>query len=289
MGDDPEGGAAAFKSRLRELGHIEGPNLVIEMRDSMRAAPGTNPAAELARMDLELVVAHSLPLVLSLRSVNPAMPLVVVTTPGFINNGFAKTLERPGGNVTGIDELPPGMTATRLELLKIAAPGASRIALLSTTPGAGSHEIQLADAQQAATRLAVEVKPYRATSVAELRQALAAIAEDGMHALLNFQGGLSYVNRQIIVEFAARHRLPAIYQATVFADAGGLMTWAPDLVDQFRMAAEYVDQILKGARPGDLPIRHPRGYYLTLNNTAAQNLGLVFPPGLVSKAARIVP
>lgn len=289
VGDDPEGGVAAFKQTLRELGYVEGRNLAIEMRETVNPRPGADPAGELARMDVELVVVHSLPGALATRAANPAMPLVIVTTPGFVNNGFAKTLERPGGNVTGIDELPPGVTARRLELLKTAAPAVSRVALLSTTPGSGSHEIQLADAHQAATRLGVTTKPYRATSAAELKQALAAIVADDMNGLLNFQGGLSYVNRHLIVDVAAKHRVPAIYQATVFAEAGGLMAWAPNLVDQFRTAAAYVDQILRGARPGDLPIRYPPRYYLTLNNTAARNLGFVFPSALLSKADRVLP
>ena len=288
FGDDPEGGVAAFRETLRELGYVEGQNLVIEAREALRASPGTN-AADLARMDLELVVVHTLPLALAARAANPAMPLIIVTTPGLISNGFAKTSERPGGNATGIDELPPGVTARRLELLKTAAPTVSRVALLSTTPGRGGHEEQLADAQETAAKLSVTVKAYRATSLAELEHALAAITAEGMNGLLNFQGGLSYVNRQLIVDFAAKHRVPAIYQATAFAAAGGLMTWAPDLVDQFRTAAGYVDQILKGANPGDLPIRYPSRYYLTLNNTAARNLGLAFPPALLSKADRVLP
>ena len=173
--------------------------------------------------------------------------------------------------------------------MKTAAPAVARGALLSTTPGRGEHEIQLADAQEAAARLGVTVKPYRAASVAELEQALAAIAADGMDGLLNVQGGLSYVNRRRIVDFAAKQRLPAIYQAIVFAEAGGLMTWAPRLVDQFRTAADYVSQILKGAKAGDLPIRYPSRYYLTLNNTAAKSLGLTFPPAMLSKADRVLP
>lgn len=289
IGDDPEGGFAAFKATLRELGHIEGENLQIEVRDSLRAAPGTNPAADLVRMDLDLVLIHSLPSALAARAANPAMPLVIVTTPGFVSNGFAKMIEHPGGNITGIDELPPTVTATRLELLKTAAPSVSRVALLSTTPGTGGHETQLADAQTAATKLGVTVESFRATTVTELDAALAAIAAKGMNGLLNFQGGLSYVNRQRIVDFAAKHRIPAIYQATVFAAAGGLMTWAPDLVDQFRIVAGYVNQILRGAKPGDLPVRYPSRYYLTLNKVAAANLGLEFPAALLAKADRILP
>lgn len=289
MGEDPEGGAAAFRQTLRDLGYVEGQNLAIEQRDALRAAPGTSAAADLARMDVELVVVHALPMALAARAANPAMPLVIVTAPGLISNEFAKTIERPGGNATGIEELPPGVTAKRLELLKAAAPSVSRVALLSTTPGRGGHEMQVADAEQAAGNLGVTVKPYRAGSVAELRTALDAIAGEGMNGLLNFQGGLSYVNRQLMVDFAAKHRIPAIYQATVFAAAGGLMTWAPDHVDQFRTAAGYVDRILKGANPGDLPLSYPSRYYLTLNNTAARNLGLTFPPALLSKADRILP
>jgi putative ABC transport system substrate-binding protein len=215
FGDDPEGGVAAFREALRELGYVEGQNLAIEARDTLRAPPGTNAAADLVRMDLELVIVHTLPMALAARAANPAMPLVIVTTPGLTSNGFAKTIERPGGNATGIDELPPGVTARRLELLKAAAPSVSRVALLSTTPGRGGHEAQLADAQETAAKLSVTVKAFRATSLAELEHALAAIAADGMNGLLNFQGGLSYVHRQLIVDFAAKHRLPAIYQATV--------------------------------------------------------------------------
>jgi putative ABC transport system substrate-binding protein len=289
LGEDPEGGVAAFKQTLSELGYADGRDLTLEIRETGRTRPGPEAAAELARMDLALVVAHSLPLALAMRAANPAMPMVIVTTPGFTTNGFAKTLERPGGNVTGIDELPPGVTARRLELLKTAAPRVSRLALLSTTPGSGVHEIQLADAQEAAARLGIATRPYRATSLPALEEALAAIAADHMDGLLNFQGGLSYVNRQMIVDFATKHRLPAIYQATVFAHAGGLMTWAPNLVDQFRTAAGYVAQILNGARPGDLPVRYPSRYYLTLNNTAAKNLGVSFPPSLRSQADLVLP
>jgi putative ABC transport system substrate-binding protein len=289
VGDDPEGGEAAFRETLRNQGYIEGKNLLIEARYSLRSSSGTGVAADLVNMDLELVVVHSLPSALVAQKANPSMPLVIVTTPGIVSNGFAKSIERPGGSITGIDELPPGVTATRLELLKSAAPAVSRVALLSTTPGRGGHEAQLADAQDAAARLGVTVNPYRATTIAELKQALAAIAADGMNGLMTFQGALSFLNRQLIVDFAAAQRMPGMYQATVFAAAGGLMTWAPDIVDQFRMAAGYVDQILKGAKAGDLPIRYPARYYLTLNNATARNLGLTFPPALLARADRVLP
>jgi putative tryptophan/tyrosine transport system substrate-binding protein len=285
LGGDDVGGDAAFRETLRELGWIEGQNLLIKTS----SLPGPDSAADLARMDLELVVIVALLGVLPARAANPSMPLVIVTTPGIVSNGLAQSIEHPGGNVTGIDELPPRVTAKRLELLKAAAPAVSKIALLSTTPGRGGHETQLTDAQEAATRLGVEVKPYRAATPAELESALASIAADGMNGLLNFQGGLSVSRRKLIIDFAAKHRIPAIYQAMVISRDGGLMSWAPDLAEQHREAARYVDKILRGAHPGDLPIRYPDRYFLSLNNTAARNIGLTFPPALVAQADRVLP
>ena len=277
----------AFTDALKGLGYTED-HLFVDSR--VATGPEMVKAAnELATGDLELVVAAALPQALEIRKANPAMPMVIGTCPGMISNGFAKSLERPGGNVTGMDELPVGVTVKRVTLLKTAVPGLARIGLLSTTPGRGGHEVQLAEAQQAARTLGVSVQPYRATSAPELAQALAAMVSDGMDGFTNFQGGLSLANRKLIVEFAAQHKLPAMYQATLFAEAGGLMAWAPDLEEQFRMAASYVDQILRGAKPGDLPIRQPARYFLTINAGAARGLGVTLPPALLAQADRLLP
>jgi putative ABC transport system substrate-binding protein len=217
------------------------------------------------------------------------MPMVIGTCPGLVSNGFAESLDRPGGIYTGIDELPPGVTAHRLRLLKVAAPAVTRVALLSTTPGEGGHEAQVADAEAAAAELGVQVRPYRAASSDEVRRALERIALDNMNGMLNFQGALSLSNRQLIVDFAAEKRIPSVYQATLFAEAGGLMSWAPDLVEQYRAAARYADQVLRGAKPGDLPAMYPENYYLTLNSTAARRVGLEFPDELTAQANRVVP
>jgi putative tryptophan/tyrosine transport system substrate-binding protein len=279
----------AFEEELRRLGYEEGKNLVIEKRISR---PNTSDlfeqTAELARMDLDLIVAAALPQALEVRKNNPNMPMVIATCPGMVSNGFAKTLKRPGGIYTGMDELPPGVTAKRLKLLKTAAPKVSRVALLSTTPGQGGHETQLADAEKAARLLRLTVKSYRAASLKELEAALAATVDDGMDGLLNFQGGLSLANRQLIVDFAAKNRLPAIYQSAFFVEGGGLMAWAPDQEEQFREAARYVDRILRGTKPGDLPVHHPSRYYLTINKSAAQGLRLDLPPKLVAQAYRVL-
>lgn len=197
-------------------------------------------------------------------------------------------MDRPGRNTTGLDELPPGLTARRLKLLKEAAPHITRVALLSTTPGTGGHEIQVADAESIATELAVSLKTYRAASLSELELALATMPADGINGLVNFQGALSLVNRDRITEFASKYRIPAIYQSKHFVDSDGLMALAPDQDEQFRAAARSVDKILKGADAGSLPIRHPARYFLTINQRAAKAIGLDIPPDVLARADTIV-
>jgi putative tryptophan/tyrosine transport system substrate-binding protein len=280
---------AAFEDELRRLGYVHGDSLVIEKRISRNPPDTVMNVSELAHMDLDLIVAAALPQALEVRKANPAMPMVIATCPGMVSNGFARSLKRPGGIYTGMDELPPGVTAKRLQLLKTAAPKVSRVALLSTTPGQGGHEAQLADAENIAKSLRLTVKPYRASTPRELEMALAAIVEDGMDGLANFQGGLSLGYRQLIVDFATKNRLPAVYQSAFFVEAGGLMAWAPNQEEQYREAARYVDKILKGARPGDLAVRYPGRYHLTINKSAARGLGLNLPQSLVAKANRVLP
>ena len=278
----------AFLTELRTQGFVDGENVIIENRIQRDLADGPGQAKELAHMPLDFIVVAALPFALRVRSENPNMPMVITTCPGMVSNGFAKSLEHPAGIYTGLDELPPKVTTKRLTLLKLAVPSAKHVALLSTTPGVGGHEAQLEDAQRAAVPLGVAVKPYRATNTEELHLALAAIVRDRMDAMLNFQGGLSIFHRQAIVDFAAAHRLPAIYQATMFAETGGLMAWAPDLVEQQRVAARLTAKILKGAKPGDLPITHPTGYALTIHAGTARKLGLPLPPALLAQAARVI-
>lgn len=280
---------SSFDAEMRALGYAEGKNIHVEMR---LARPNTTDTAvhakELAAMDLAFVVAAALPQALAMREANPKMPMVIITCPGMVSNGFAQSLERPGGIYTGLDELPPGVTRRRLQLLKRAAPSISRVALLSTTPGRGGHETQLADAEQAGKDLGFSVKAYRASSLAEITAALEAMRGDQMNGLLNFQGGLSLANRQVICDFATAQRLPAVYQSAFFVEAGGLMAWAPDQRDQYRTAARYADQILKGTKPGDIPIKHPEPYQLHVNTKAAAAIGLTLPADLVAEADRVV-
>lgn len=279
----------AFFEELAKLDWRQDKTIRVEMR---AARPNSDDArlyaTELAAMNLELIVASALPQALEVRRAAPLVPMVIGTAAGLVSNGFARSLERPGRNVTGMEELVPGLTAKRLTLLKSAAPDLRRVALLSTTPGIGGHEVQLADARAAALGLGVAIKPYRATTAAEIEKALIQAVRDGMDGLVNFQGGLSLANRKMIVDFAAGHRLPAIYQAVLFAEAGGLMSWAPDQNEQLRTAARLADKILRGAKAGELPITCPSPYFLTLNLNAARRIGLSFPRELIRQADRVI-
>jgi putative ABC transport system substrate-binding protein len=278
-----------FEEEMRKLGYSLGKDLLVEMRiGRINTNDTATHAAELGAMDLDFVVAAALPQALVMRQANPRMPMVIITCPGMVSNGFAESLERPGGIYTGMDELPPGVTRKRLQLLKRAAPQMSRVALLSTTPGRGGYETQLADAEQAGRELGFSVTAYRASSLAEIKTALDAIRSDQMNGLLNFQGGLSLANRQVIVDFAAAHRLPAVYQSLFFVQSGGLMAWAPDQREQYRLAARMAAQILKGKKPGDIPVQHPEPYQLHVNVKAAAAIGLTLPPDLLAIADTVI-
>ena len=279
----------AFTEELKKLGFTEGQNITVERRFAKpNSSDGITMAAELSNMDLSLIVVAALPFALEVRKNNPKMPMVIATCPGMVSNGFAESMEHPGGIYTGMDELPTGVTTRRVQLLKETAPNVTRIALLSTTPGTGGHETQLSEAEKIAATLGIEVKPYRASSLQQLEKALKDLINDGMNGLLSFQGGLSLANRKLIVDHAEQNKIPAIYQATLFAEAGGLMSWAPDLLLQYREAAHYVSEILKGAKPGDLPVKHPEKYYLTLNTNAAKKIDLIFPENILAQASRVL-
>jgi putative ABC transport system substrate-binding protein len=278
-----------FTEELKKLGVQEGRNLQIVMR---LARPNTTDlaamATELAGMDLTLIVAASLPIALEIRKNNPKMPMVLATCPGMVSNGFAKSLEHPGGIYTGMDELPKGIVAKRLQLLKAAIPSAKRIALLSATPGVGGHEAQLAEAETTAPTLGIEVVPYRVRTLEDLQKSLINVTNDGIDGMVVFQGALTLANRKMVVDFATQNRLPIIYQQSVFVEVGGLMAWAPDLEQQFREAAHFVVKILKGANPGDLPVKHPDKYYLTLNKRAASEIGVTFSKELIAEATKVI-
>ena len=247
---------AGFTDELRKQGLIEGRDLIIERRLARANSDDISMMGkELANSDLVLVVPTALPAALVVREANPRMPMVIGTCPGMVANGFAKSLERPGGIYTGVDELPPGVTARRLQLLKSAAPRITRVALLSTTPGNAAQELQLADAQRAAADLRIEVRPYRATRLDEIayrpRMRSARIAWTDCR--ISRAGCRSPI---VSSSSSSRQRIACRLSTRrgCSSRAGGLMAWAPDQSEQLRIAARMTARILAGTRPG----RHPR-------------------------------
>ncbi|MBL8698123.1 MAG: ABC transporter substrate-binding protein [Alphaproteobacteria bacterium] len=283
--DDVEGRGrlAALREALEHLGWRDGRNLRIETRwasgDDVR-----RHAAELASSAPDILVAATgsatvAPLLQATRTI----PIVFVTVIDPVGAGFVTNLARPGGNATGFTNYEYGMSGKWLELLKEISPRTTRAAVLRD-PSVASGIGQFAAIQAVAPSLRVELSPIDVRDAAEIERSIAAFAQGGTGGLVVTGSALAIVHRELIVALAARHRLPAVYPGRFFIPAGGLVAYGPDLTDQFRRAASYVDRILKGAHPGDLPVQAPARYELLINLGVAKALGIDVSPTLLARA-----
>jgi len=290
--DDPTGQARllAFVQELAQSGWIDGRNVRIDVRWG-----GVDPerirsyAAELIALAPDVIVATGSAAVGSLLQGTRAIPIVFVQVAEPVGAGFVETLPRPGGNATGFMLYEYGIGTKWLELLKEIAPGVKRVAFLQT-PGIPSGPGQFGAMQGSAASLGVEVRPIRVGDAGEFDRAIAAFAHSSNGGLIVAAGtvGLGALYRDGIIKLAARHRLPAIYSDLVFATEGGLLAYAPDRVDQYRRGAGYVDRILKGEKPSDLPVQAPTRYQLVINLKTAKALGLEVPPTLLARADEVI-
>ena len=215
------------------------------------------------------------------------VPIVFAIVPDPVGAGFVESLARPGGNATGFMQFEYGMSGKWLELLKEIAPGVTRAAVLrdpAITAGIG----QFAAIQSVAPSLGVEVSPVNVRDAGEIERAIAAFARSPNGGLIVTASALAAVHRDLIITLAARHKLPAVYSDRLFVAGGGLISYGPDLVDQFRRAAGYVDRILKGEKPADLPVQAPTKYELVINLKTAKALGLDVPPTLLARADEVI-
>jgi len=289
--DDPAGQARllAFAQELAQSGWIDGRNVRIDLRWG-----ATDPerirsyAAELVALAPDVLVATGSRGVGSLLQATRAIPIVFVQVAEPVGGGFVETLPRPGGNATGFMLYEYGIGTKWLELLKEIAPGVTRVALLQA-PGLPSGPGHFGAMQGSAPSLGVEVRPIRVGDAGELDRAVTAFAHSSNGGLIVGAGtvGLGAL-RDGIIKLAARHRLPAIYSDLVFATEGGLLAYGPDRVDQYRRAAGYVDRILKGEKPADLPVQAPTKYELVINLKTARTLGLDVPPTLLARADEVI-
>lgn len=279
---------AAFRGRMRELGWVEGRNFSVVARFADgRATRLPELAAELVRERVDIILAGSSPGVLAAQRATSTIPIVMVTTGDPVADGIVKSLARPDANVTGVTAIGQALNTKRLELIKEAVPGARRVGLIMN-PEAFYTPRLLEDRQRAARSLALDLRLFEVREPDNLEAAFAAARTDRMDALLVQTTAFFITHRKRIVELAARSRVPAVYGEREFVDAGGLMFYGAGLGDMYRDAAVYVDKILKGAKPADLPIEQPSKLELIINLKAAKALGITIPPSVLARADRIV-
>ena len=277
----------AFRERIRELGYVEGQTIALDFRLS-KGVTDSLPAlaAELVRIPVSVIVTQSTSGTLAAFAATRTIPIVMGTTGGDpVALGLAKSLSRPGGNVTGTQFLAL-LSDKRLQLLKQAFPGAQRVAVLANPKDAITVS-EMPKAEVAAAQMGMRLLPLAASTPTELR-ALAPAALSGSEGLLVLPGGMFWNNRATIIGIASRARVPAIYPEREYADDGGLIAYGPNAPEHFRLAAGYVDRILRGANPGDLPINVSSKFDFVINLRTARALQLALSPDFVSAANEVI-
>jgi putative ABC transport system substrate-binding protein len=277
-----------FLEELRALGYAEGRNVLIERRfagGDRERVPGL--ARDLSRLGVDVVVTTGPTETLAAKQAMPTTPIVMVVVPDPVAEGFVASLARPGGQVTGLSSVSQDLRGKGLQLFKEAIPRLMRVALL-LNPENPVRDATLREAERGARALGLQLQSFDARNPQELEGAFARMARDGVDGVVVPIEGLFFNRRTRIAELAARHRLPAMYDWREFVEAGGLMSYGPVISDLFRRAAGYVDKILKGARPAELPVEEPTKFELVLNLRAARALGLTIPPTVLQRADRVL-
>jgi putative ABC transport system substrate-binding protein len=293
LGPTPSTGGLlqAFREGLLELGYIERKNIAIEYRYTALAGDIDERlpllAAELVRLKPDVLVVSLTVAALAAKNATTTIPIVMVNVDDPVGSGLITSLGRPGGNVTGLSRLTPELVGKNLELLKEAVPKAVRVAVLSN-PRNPLHPELVRNAKRAAGSLGVQLRIVEAGAPKELEGAFSTMAGERLSALLALSDGMFYVNRTRIADLALRNRLPSMFGSGDHARAGGLMAYAPRSVDNYRRAATYVDKILKGAKPADLPVEQPTKFELVINLKTAKALGLTIPPSVLLRADEVI-
>jgi putative tryptophan/tyrosine transport system substrate-binding protein len=288
--DDPEGQAriTVFAQGLQEMGWIVGRNVRVDTRWGGGGADRIRrDAAELVALSPDVIFATSGTVLPALVQATRTVPIVFVQTADPVGSGFVDSLARPGGNVTGFLSFEFGISGKWLELLKEAAPGVTRAAVLRD-PAVPSGMGQFGALQSAAPSLGVELRPVGVRDAGEIERAVTDFATSANGGLIVTASQLATVHRDLIVALAARYRLPAVYSDQYFVNAGGLISYGPNRIESYRHAASYVDRILKGEKPADLPVQAPTKYELVINLKTAKSLGLEVPPTLLARADEVI-
>ena len=288
--DDPQGQARlmAFLQGLQQLGWTDGRNMRIDARWSGGNADDARKyAAELVALAPEVILASGGSVAGPVLQVTRTVPVVFTITPDPVGAGFVASLARPGGNATGFTQVEYGTSAKFLELLKEIAPRVTRAAVLRD-PAIPQGIGQFAVIQSVAPSLRMEVNPVDIRDAGDIERAVTAFAHSLNGGLIVPGSGLATVHRELIITLAARHKLPAVYSARYFVTSGGLISYGADLIDPHRLAAGYVDRILKGEKPADLPVQAPTKYETVINLKTAKSLGLEVPTQLLARADEVI-
>jgi putative ABC transport system substrate-binding protein len=279
---------AVLQQGLRELGYLEGKNIVIEQRHAAgRSEKLTELLAELIRLKVDILVAAGDPAAHAAKDATSTIPIVMVSSPDPVGTGLIASLAHPGGNVTGLSDFHAGVITKRFEVLKDVVPLMSRVAVL-LNPANRSNTLQLKDIQATAPAFRVTIISLEAKGPDDIDGTFAAIGKERPGALLVVGDKLFASQQNRIFEFVGKSRLPAIYSQRGYVEAGGLMSYGTNFADQYRRVATYVDKILKGAKPADLPVEQPTKFELVVNLKAAKQIGLTVPPSVLFRADKVI-
>ena len=280
---------AAFRQEMRRLGYVEDRNLVLEFRsaaDDPKQLPEL--AAELARLSVDVILVEGTGAALAAKEATSSIPIVMGVAGAPMEAGLVSNLARPGGNITGFTSLSSELATKRLGLLKEAFPDITRVGVLRNPLNPAGNAPQLVSIKEAAARIGVDVE----TAEAERREAIGAaldqLRERGASALIVLADSVYFNEHKLLVLLVTAKRLPAIYPDRVFAEAGGMLIYGPDVADNFRRAADYVNRILKGTKPGDLPVQQPTKFELIINAALAKAIGVTLPTALLLRADEVI-
>jgi putative ABC transport system substrate-binding protein len=279
---------AAFRQGLRELGYAEGKNIVVDYRYAEGNADRERElAAELVRLKVDVIVTTGPTVTRTAKESTATIPIVFAEDGDPVASGFAASLARPGGNITGLSAEYPEISGKQLELLKEIVPRLSRVAVLGNSTQPGNPQ-ELREVELAAKAFGVKLQYLDVLSPKDIETAFRAASKGHADAVLVLASQLVTSHPKQFVELAAKSRLPAIYWSPEFVEAGGLMSYSVNITDLFRRAATYVDKILKGAKPADLPVEQPTKFEFVINLKAAKQIGLTIPPNVLARAGRVI-
>jgi putative ABC transport system substrate-binding protein len=278
----------AFRHAMRELGYVDGQNMAIEPRyaeGKLDRLP--NLAGELVGLNVDVIVAGGSTAIRATKNATKVIPIVMAHGSDPVALKYVASLARPGGNITGLTHMAPELGGKRLELLKDIIPQLSRVAVL-TDPGTGGHGPQMKEIDVAAPALGLQLQAVEIRAPTDLENAFATMIKVRADAFIGLQQPTLDRLRQRIVDLAAKNRLPGMYPNEEYVESGGLMSYAADIVSMFGRSAFYVDKIIKGTKPGDLPVEQPTKFELVINLKTAKQIGLTIPPNVLARADRVI-